>query len=103
MFIFSLKLILLLYATPLPRPPPWIVNYVLYFCRSSEMFTSYSCFLSFLLTYRYVYESGGEKMQDGEFLFRENCDGVSSLTFIAVKISVTPFSLLVYLLNRLQG
>lgn len=45
---------------------------------------------------------GGERMQDGEFLFSEKGDGAISLTFIAVKISVTPFPLLMYLLNCLQ-
>lgn len=35
-------------------------------------------------------------MLEGEFLFSEKGDGVISLTFIAVEISVTPFPLLRY-------
>lgn len=63
------------------------------------MFTSYSCFLSllFLLRERYIFmRVGGERMLEGEFLFSEKGDGVISLTFIAVEISVTPFPLLMY-------
>ena len=65
MFTFSHKWILLLYATSLFFSLPLqIVNYVLYFCKSSEMFTTYSCFLSLLFyweVYIYIYEHGGRK------------------------------------------
>lgn len=73
MFAFSRKWILLLYATHLFFfffLLLQVVNYVLYFCKTFEMSTSYSCFLSllFLLRERYIFMRVGGRENAGRWV-----------------------------------
>lgn len=94
----------------------WIVYYVLHFCKSSEMLTwdaEIHVLCLFYFVDKCVFIRMGEvRMQDGGFHFREwSYDEVISFIiswwsyqlFIAVEISITPFPLLMYLLNCLQN
>lgn len=88
--------------------PLQIVNDVLYFCKSSKMFTRSSCFLSPLYWGMHIYFFcvcvivGGERNRGGEFLFSEKGDGAISLTFILLRFQSHFSPFLMYLLIYLQ-